>query len=169
MDREHSWGTKKSWRILVLAGLAGGMAEILWIAAYSFAVGISGWQVARAISATFSLAWAEQAAAPMIGIAIHFLLSFLVAGLFIRILWVPYLQQRSAATTVVASLLSLAAIWTINFLWVLPALHPAFVGLLPPTITFVSKLLFGLALSTVLIRHTVSTPVLSTTFTKRCV
>ena len=161
------WASEKnSWRILVLASLAGGMAEVLWIATYSVAVDISAWPVAHAITATFSSVWAEHSAGAAIGITIHFALSVLVAGLFIRLVWAPYLQRASATTTVALSLLSLAAIWLINFSWVLPIVHPAFVDLLPPMITFISKLLFGLALSAMLIRHTSSAQLLTTRFTK---
>ena len=40
---------------------------------------------------------------------------------------------------------ALAGIWAINFFVVLPVVSPAFVGLVPYSVSLVSKLLFGLA------------------------
>lgn len=151
MIHERLLGVKMSWQVIFIAGLAGGLAEVIGVAAYSAVNGVDGWQVARAISATVSPAWAEPAAAPMIGIGIHFLLSFPLAGVFIFALWIPHLRRRGAVVTLVAGLLSLALVWVFNFFVVLPALHSPLVSLLPYAVTLISKLLFGLALSTVLI------------------
>ena len=163
---QRSLVMKPSWRLIFLAGLAGGLAEVAWIAGYSAVSSVDGWQVARAISATVSPAWAGLAAAPMIGIGIHFLLSFVLAGVFIRAFWAPYLRRRGAAVALVAGPFSLTVVWWLNFFVVLPALHPAFVGLLPYAVTFISKFLFGLALSTVLIVRAVSAPALPRIFTQ---
>jgi hypothetical protein len=47
-------------------------------------------------------------------------------------------------------ILTLATVWAVNFLLVLPYLNPRFVDLLPYSVTLASKLLFGLAAATVL-------------------
>lgn len=166
MIHERWLGMKVSRRVIFLAGLAGGLAEVIWVAGYSAVSGVDGWQVACAISATISPAWAELATASLIGIAIHFLLSFLLAGVFILALWAPYLRRHGVVVTLVAGPFSLAVVWLFNFFVVLPALHPAFVALLPYAVTFISKLLFGLALSAVLMTCKVSAPVLPRTFTE---
>ncbi|HLD13557.1 MAG TPA: hypothetical protein VJB18_02450 [Burkholderiales bacterium] len=41
---------------------------------------------------------------------------------------------------------ALAAVWAVNFLVILPVVHPAFVYLLPYPVTLLSKLFFGLAM-----------------------
>jgi len=46
--------------------------------------------------------------------------------------------------------LVLAAVWAINFLVILPQLNPAFPDLLPSAVTFLSKILFGVAAAAVL-------------------
>ena len=46
---------------------------------------------------------------------------------------------------------SLAVVWLVNFTVVLPALNPAFVTLLPLWATLISKLLFGAAMTVVLL------------------
>lgn len=137
---------KKFAHYVLFAGLAGGLAEVIWISGYSLAVGADGWQVARAVAEVAAPAGASWSAAPAIGVAIHFLLSMLLAGVFAVCLSIPVLRHRSTAVTMIISTVALAAVWAVNFLVILPAVHPAFVQLLPYPVTFLSKLLFGLAM-----------------------
>jgi len=51
---------------------------------------------------------------------------------------------------VASALAALATIWAVNFLVLLPQLNPAFVALLPPAVTLLSKLLFALGMGGVL-------------------
>ena len=129
---------------VLFAGLAGGLAEFVWILGYSVAVGADGWQVARAVAEAVVPVGAAWLATPALGIAIHFLLSILLAGAFIAVL--APLRLRNAGVTVAISLMALATVWAVNFLVILPVIHPAFVQLLPYPVTFLSKLLFGLAM-----------------------
>jgi hypothetical protein len=46
------------------------------------------------------------------------------------------------------TVLILTAVWAMNFLVVLPHINPAFVHLLPYSVTLLSKVLFGLAAAT---------------------
>lgn len=131
---------------VLFAGLAGGLAEVIWIASYSLAVGADGWQVTRAVTATFVPDGVSLPGAAAIGIAIHFLLSMLLAGVFAVCFSIPVLRHRSTAVTMIISTVALAAVWAVNFLVILPVVHPAFVQLLPYPVTFLSKLLFGLAM-----------------------
>lgn len=116
------------------AGAAGGAAEILWIAAVAPAQAA---EVAQAVTATFHPGL--QAAAPM-GVAIHMLLS-LALGLVLG----KVLLKVARGALVAAAMAALAAVWALNFLVVLPLVHPAFVTLLPFAVTLASKLLFGAA------------------------
>lgn len=132
----------------LLAGLAGGLAEFIWITGYCFAAGSDGWQVARMVAEAVVPAGAAWLATPALGIGIHFLLSILLASAFIAALS-PW-QLRNAGVTVAISLMALAVVWVVNFLVVLPIVHPVFVDLLPYPVTLLSKLLFGLAMAQVL-------------------
>lgn len=134
-----------AWPVL-LAGLAGGLAEVIWIASYSLAVGAEGWQVARAVAEVAVPGGALLPAAPAIGIGIHFLLSIALAGVFAMCLSIPVLRHRSAAVTATIGMVAVGAVWAVNFLVILPVVHPAFVHLLPYPVTLLSKLFFGLAM-----------------------
>ena len=133
-------------RSVLLAGLASGLAEVIWIASYSLAVGADGWQVARAVAEVAVPGGALLPAAPAMGIVIHFLLSIALAGVFAMCLSIPALRHRGTAVTVTLGMVALAAVWAVNFLVILPVVHPAFVHLLPYPVTLLSKLFFGLAM-----------------------
>jgi len=136
-----------SWRILV-AGLAGGIAEILWVLAYGAFAPISATEVAREVTASVLPGAAASAAAPGLGIGIHLALSIALAGAFATL----FPGRRGAAGTVAIAVAALAGVWTLNFLLVLPVLNPRFVTLTPYAATLASKALFGLAMGAVLAR-----------------
>lgn len=128
----------------VSAGLAGGTAEMLWVAAYSAATPASGIEVARQVAATALPATAGLASAPLIGVLIHMALSIALGLAFAKLLLGRLAPRRGALMA--AALAALAAVWAVNFFVILPLLNPAFVTLLPFAVTLVSKLLFGLAM-----------------------
>lgn len=136
-------------KIAVLAGAAGGMAEVAWILAATRALGADGWSVARAVGATLAPDLANSSFMPWMGLVIHFLLSFALAALFVQ----AFGRRLRPAMLFVAALASLAAVWAVNFLVVLPVIDPGFAALLPHPVTLVSKLLFGVAMAAVLVRN----------------
>src|SRR5204863_9421935 len=75
----------------------------------------------------------------------------LLAFAFWRLLWRPFAAQRTPIKTALFGMGSLAGVWLVNFTVILPALNPAFVTLLPLWVTLISKLLFGAAMSAVLL------------------
>ncbi len=132
-------------RIGVLAGLAGGAAEVAWVAAYSAVTGAPGAAVARGVTAAFLPALAGQPVAVGLGIALHMLLAVglgiaVAAAFSTRIL--RRIDGWSQSTLVV---LTLGLVWAFNFLVVLPIVEPGFVTLLPIVVTLASKLLFGVS------------------------
>ncbi len=137
--------------IVIVAGIAGGVMEMLWVMLYSSLGGAGAAEVARQITATVLPSMASANAAPALGIGIHFLLSVMLAAGFIMLCLRPVSQRYGPAGIVFASVAVLAAVWAMNFLVLLPALNPAFVALLPYTVTCASKLLFGLAMAGVLV------------------
>ena len=90
---------------------------------------------------------ASSSLAPWIGLFIHFLLSIALAAVLVRALSRPL----HAAVIFLAALAALATVWAFNFLLLLPLIDPAFVSLLPHPVTLVSKLLFGVAMASVLV------------------
>jgi hypothetical protein len=117
----------------VLAGAAGGAAEILWIAGVAPDAAAD---VAREVAATFS-----TGAGALAGVAIHMVLSVALGLAAAKLLLGLAPQAR-----MVAAVSLLALVWALNFLVVLPLVNPAFVTLLPLGVTFGSKLLFGAVL-----------------------
>ena len=125
----------------VAMGIAGGLAEVLVVSLYSAAAGGSAARVARHVASvvhldgTSALAglMVHMALAVILGIAIAFFLN-LVKG-----------NSAHAVSPYASIILTLAAVWAINFFIVLPVLSPNFVTLLPYFVTLMSKLMFGLA------------------------
>jgi hypothetical protein len=136
------------WALILLAGLAGGAAEVLWIALYSSATGTSGIAVARQVTASVWPAAAEWAIAPALGVALHMALSLGLAAALVPLLlrWGTPRTGHVAFQTSALAALALALVWVVNFLLVLPVLNPQFVTLMPYGATFLSKLLFAAAM-----------------------
>jgi hypothetical protein len=132
------------------AGLAGGIAEIVWVGLIgSLAPGGAG-GVARQVAATVLPGVGPLAVAPFAGIAIHLVLSVVLAFAFWRLVWRPLAARLTPVESGFCGMGSLAVVWLVNFTVVLPALNPSFVTLLPLWATLISKLLFGAAMTAVL-------------------
>jgi len=128
-----------------MAGLAGGVAEVVWIALFSGLSGGSAGQVAQGVTATVLPGLAGSAIAVPFGLAFHLILA---AGLGIAVVgavrgMLPGLARSWGETALVIG--TLALIWALNFLVVLPVLNPDFVHVVPMAASFASKLLFGIA------------------------
>jgi hypothetical protein len=121
------------------AGIAGGLAEVLVIALYSATSDTSLATVGRQIAAAVGL----DSNSALTGLWVHLALSAAL-GIALMFAWnrLATISTGPAALYLFASV-TLAAIWAINFFIVLPVLSPAFVTLLPYTVTLVSKLMFG--------------------------
>lgn len=132
--------------VIVIAGLAGGLTEVLWVGASATVLGVDAVHLAREVAATVISA---AVATAELGLVVHFALSLALAAVFSYIagrVW----PHAGASVQLVAAMAMLACVWAVNFLVVLPWLNPVFTTLLPLGITFVSKLLFALALWAVL-------------------
>ena len=135
--------SKVSFRILLLAGLCGGMAELVWIALYAAATGASGVDVARQVTATLAPSMTKLWFAPLLGVAVHFALAAGLAIAFGLMVWRPFAHKLNRAAGVLLAITLLVMLWAINFWIVLPVLNPAFVALMPYPVTLLSKALFG--------------------------
>lgn len=134
-----------------LAGLAGGLAEVVWIVLYSATSGTSRSEIARSIADTVFPGVLHMPAAPALGLAIHFGLSAALGVLLVRPLTSAAIRRSGALLPICLGILG--AIWCVNFMLILPIISPIFPTLLPVWVTLISKLLFGAALAGVLGRN----------------
>ena len=148
-NRTYAARSRPLHQVIILAGLAGAMAEVVWIAAYCALTPLHGSEVLRGIAATVAPTIAQMAWAPILGLLIHFALGIAVAYAFAAVVWKGFSRRRGARATLVSAVIALGAIWAFNFSIVLPNWNPEFAGLLPYGVTFASKLLFGAALAVV--------------------
>ncbi len=149
---KNSFVSLDTFNALLIAGMLGGLVEVLWVALYSQLSPLNATEVARQIVASVIPAMADTMFAAWLGIAIHFVLSILLAFIFGAFVWQPITRKLAPGYTVVAAMTCLIFAWTINFFVVLPRLNPIFITLMPYSVTFFSKLLFGLTAGTWLCR-----------------
>jgi hypothetical protein len=139
----------------VLFGIAGGIAEIIWIASYGLFTGGSAGAVARAVSGTVStvLPGVSFDVAPVAyGIVIHMVLA-VGLGIALVFAWRELAEQGQRLVNEYAFMVvALAMVWAFNFFVLLPLIDPAFVALVPYPASLLSKLLFGLA-GAFMLRH----------------
>lgn len=137
----------------VLAGAAGGLAEMIWVSIYSAATGGDAALLARGVTTAVGMSALLPSAPVMSGISVHMALAVLL-GVALTGLSQSVVGLRSpAANLYTLSLVALAAVWAMNFLVVLPAVSPTFVNLVPYSVSLISKLLFGLAAAEILRRY----------------
>ena len=143
--------------VFMAAGLAGGLAEVLWVSLYSALTVFSPAAIAREVTATVFPHAAFGPAAPLLGLAIHFALS-LVLGLAIGVGLLSTGRRRDFATTLIILIGALIVIWTVNFFVILPLLNPKFAMLMPYYVALASKVLFAVAMAFVIQRAQVKEP-----------
>jgi hypothetical protein len=135
------------WPLILIASLAGGLAEIIWVSLYATTASLTAANVAREVTASLLPAFAVGMTGIWLGIVIHMLLAILLGFAFAFVIWKPFARSRGIVATLVVSVLTLAAVWAINFFVVLPVLNPVFITLMPYSVTFASKMLFALAMA----------------------
>ncbi len=136
----------------VLAGAAGGGAEIVFIIIMAALTNISAVNIARSVGASVGIEMLSSTGAVFAGIAIHMALA-IALGIGVAIGCYALLGRslRSSQTYAVVAA-ALIGVWAFNFLLLLPLINPAFVQLVPYPVSFLSKLIFGLATAEVLRR-----------------
>jgi hypothetical protein len=128
----------------IFAGVAGGLAEIVWVSLYAIVTGGDAAALARGVTTAAGVTALLPAAPVTIGIAVHMMLAVMLI-VALAGLWQALARTRRAGSLYAIVLAALAAVWAVNFFVVLPAISPAFVHLLPYSVSLMSKLLFGLA------------------------
>lgn len=134
--------------VVLLGGIAGGVAEIAWVMLYAALTSFDASVVAHAITTTFVSIPLADRVLTVLGIVIHFALSLGLALVFAYAIS----DRLPREAMVPAAVAALAVVWDVNFLLVLPVVNPEFVTLLPAPVTLASKLFFGVAMGWT-IRH----------------
>ena len=129
----------------ILAGTAGGLAEIIWLSLYASITGGDAAILARGVTTAAGVTALLPQAPVALGIGVHMAIAVSL-GVVLAGLWQTLMQGGLRRSNRYGAMLAtLAAIWAMNFLVVLPLVSPSFVHLVPFAVSLTSKLLFGLA------------------------
>ncbi len=142
-------------RFGVIAGAAGGLAEIAWVTLYADVTGGNAAVLARGVTTAAGLASLFPSLSAALGIALHMALA-VTLGIALAFAWRGFSFRREAVSPFPLVLAALAGVWVVNFFLVLPIVSPAFVHLMPYSVSLVSKMLFALAAAEVLRRQHVA-------------
>lgn len=135
----------------VVAGAAGGLAEVAWISAYAAATGVSAAPLARGVTTAAGVGALLPENPVVLGVLTHMAIA-IALGIALSFAW-RGVAARVMRTPYAFSLGALALVWAMNFFVILPVVSPDFVQLVPYPVSLASKLLFGLAAALVLQRR----------------
>jgi hypothetical protein len=129
----------------VVAGVAGGLAEIAWVTLYAGATSADPATVASGVTTAAGLSALFPAAPVAVGVTVHMALA-VTLGIALSFGWRTLSSHRLDAVGPFPFMLAaLVGIWAVNFFAVLPIISPAFIHLAPYPVSLMSKVLFGLA------------------------
>lgn len=131
-----------------VAGLAGGLAEVVFMGGYSSITGLNSSEILRLITFTFfdsTVAFGPNGL--WAGLLIHFILSLAIGLCFGAFARYALKGSFSYSRALVWGAFALTAIWAVNFFVLLPVYNAAFIELVSPGVAFFSKLSFGVALA----------------------
>lgn len=136
----------------ILAGAAGGFAEIVWVSLYAAITGGNAATLARGVTTAAGVTALLPAAPVTVGIVVHMVLAVLL-GIALACLWQALARRSVGIGSLTGVMLAaLVAVWAMNFFVILPAISPPFIALIPYPVSLISKLLFGLAAAVTLRR-----------------
>jgi hypothetical protein len=137
----------------VVAGVAGGLAEIAWVTLYAGATGADPATLARAVTTAAGVSALFPAAPVAVGVTVHLLLA-VTLGIALSFGWRTLSSSRlDIANPFPFMLAALVGVWAVNFFVVLPGISPAFIHLVPYPVSLMSKVLFGFAAAEALRRQ----------------
>jgi hypothetical protein len=129
----------------VVAGVAGGLAEIAWVTLYAGATGADPATLARAVTTAAGVSALFPSVPVAVGVTVHMSLA-VTLGIALAFGWRALSSRRlEIVNPFPFTLAALIGIWAVNFFAVLPSISPAFIHLVPYSVSLVSKILFGLA------------------------
>jgi hypothetical protein len=140
----------------IVAGVAGGLAEIAWVTLYAGATSADPATVASGVTTAAGLSALFTAAPVSVGVTVHMALA-VTLGIALSFGWRALSSHRLDAVGPFPFMLAaLVGVWAINFFAVLPIISPAFIHLTPYPVSLMSKVLFGLAAAEALRRQDAS-------------
>ena len=145
------WNFTDTVRNGIIAGAAGGLAEVLWVSFYAALSGGNAASIARGVTSAAGVIALLPATSMVFGIVIHMALA-LALGVALAFAWRITAACRLDHASYGLTIFALGGVWAINFFVLLPAISPAFVYLVPYSVSLLSKLLFGFAAAEVLRR-----------------
>jgi hypothetical protein len=116
----------ETFRIGVIAGAAGGLAEIAWVTLYAGMTGGDPALLARGVTTAAGVGALLPAASPvMLDVGVHMTLAALL-GVILTSVWQVLFAGRHGLTNPYPFMLTaLGSVWTMNFFVVLPVVSPA--------------------------------------------
>lgn len=136
--------TKKiCYSTFAISGLFGGLAEVVWMYAYSHNRTIGLQEIGKEIAATVHIISPNY----YLGLTIHLILSALIGIAFGKFV-LDKISKNKISITVISSLLMLASIWICTFKLILPLIDSNMMDIVPQPISFISKMLFGAFMAT---------------------
>jgi hypothetical protein len=140
----------------VVAGVAGGLAEIAWVTLYAGATGADPAMLARGVTTAAGVSALLPAAPVALAVTVHMALA-VTLGIALSFGWRALSSHRlETASPFPFMLVALVGVWAVNFFVVLPIISPAFIHLVPYPVSLMSKVLFGLAAAAALRRQDAS-------------
>jgi len=136
----------------IVAGTAGGLAEIAWVALYAGATGGDAAVLARGVTSAAGVSALLPDSPVALCIVVHMALA-VTLGIALAFARRTLCEQRRAPGHAYP-FAALAGVWAINFFVILPIVSPAFVHMVPYAVSLTSKLLFGVAAAAALQWHT---------------
>jgi hypothetical protein len=129
----------------VIAGAAGGLAEVAWVSLYAVSSGADAGAVSRGVTTAVGAMALLPDNAVVLGIVIHMAIA-VALGAALAAAWQALSRFWPSGRPQYAFVLAaLVAVWATNFFVILPIVSPDFVSLVPYAVSFISKLAFGLA------------------------
>jgi len=129
----------------VVAGVAGGLAEIAWVTLYAGATSADPATFASGVTTAAGLSALFPAAPVAVGVTVHMALA-VTLGIALSFGWRALSSHRLDAAGLFPFILAaLGGVWAVNFFAVLPIISPAFIHLAPYPVSLMSKVLYGLA------------------------
>lgn len=129
----------------IVAGAAGGFAEIAWVTLYAGATGADPATVARGVTTAAGVSALFPTDPVALGVAVHMALA-VTLGIALSFGWRALPSHRlDIGGPFSFMLVALIGVWAANFFVVLPVISPAFIHLVPYSVSLMSKMLFGLA------------------------
>ena len=133
-------------RHIFIAGMAGGMAEILWFVMIGLLLSLNVQDVATGITSSVIPDLSHAGYAAPMGIIIHLLLSVILAAIYLFTLGRWSVSRFKLTGQLITGATALVLVWAVNYYLILPILNPSFIEATTYSLSLLSKVLFGISM-----------------------